>query len=238
MPYIGPDTIDLVIREDVPEVDPVTHEVLPQFDDHGRPTRTERTVSKRNCSLTVATATEVVGVAENRDNGMVVHYSAKAMLPFDADTVALTAVCAIRHDGRTYELVADAIPKRTLGGRPDHVRVYGTAEVATLERGEKVIITPTFGRDGTGQPEPLGAAVTVIARSVSPGNTTRQVGDDGELDAADFTVAFDLDVAVKDGDRITVRGRTGYARVMDNLEEWAGRSTRVVLVRSRLGGRR
>lgn len=227
MPYIGPDTIDLVIREAGVGVD-----------EHGRPARTEEIVPKTNCSLTVTTATESVGITANRDNGMVIRYTAKAMLPFDDDTVALKAISAIRHDGRTYELTADAIPKRTLRGEPDHVRVFAAAEETTLERGEQVTITPTFGRDLSGQPRPDGAPIVVVARSVSPGNTTKTIGDDGELDSADFTVAFDLDVPVKDGDRILVRGRAGYARVMDNLEEWEGRSTRVVLVKSRLGGRR
>lgn len=224
-PYIGPDTIDLVIREAAPGVD-----------EHGRPNRTETIITKGNSSITITSATESVGVMANRESGMVIRYAAKAMLPFDDDTRALTAVCAIRHDGRTYELSADAIPKWTLRGEPDHVRVFAAAEVTTLERGERVTITPTFGRDNSGQPRADGDPIVVVARSVSPGNTTRAIGDDGQLDSADFTVAFDLDVPVKDGDRLNVRGRNGYARVMDNLEEWEGRSTRVVLVKSRLGG--
>ena len=228
MPYLGPDVVDLIFRDDAPGLD-----------DDGHPNTVDRIiVGKRNSSVTVSTATEAKGVAANRDNGMVIRYTAKAMLPFDDDCLALTATCAIRHDGRVYELTADGIPKRTLRGAPDHVRVYAVAEVTTLERGEQIIITPTFGRDTTGQPRPYGPPLAVIARSVTPGNTTQTIGDDGAVDAADFTIALDIDVPIKDDDRVTVRGRTGWARVAVNLEEWEGRSTKVVLVRSRRGGRR
>ena len=226
MPYIGPDTVDLIFRD--PGVG---------VDDHGRPLKVDRVVAGiGNASVTVATATEVMGISANRRNGMVIRYAMKAMLPFVPDALALRSDCALVHDGQTFELSASAIPKRTLRGTPDHVRVYGTAEVPTDERGEQVTITPLFGRDLSGQPRPPGEPIVVVARSVTPGNTTRTIGDDGELDTADFTVALDLDVPVKDGDRIALRGKVGYARVSVLLEEWADRSTKYVLVKSRTGG--
>jgi hypothetical protein len=227
MPYIGPDTIDIIFRDPAAGVDP-----------QGRPNTVDRVIPKSNCSLTVATATSVEGVTANTQNGMVARYTAKAMLPFDNDTVALTSACAIRHDGRTYELSADAIPKRTLRGRPDHVRVFATCEVATLELGELVTITPKFGRDDTGQWLPAGEPFDVVARAVTPGNTAKQLGVSGEQDSADFTVVFDLGVPIKDGDAVNLRGRRGVVRVADHLEEWADRDTRVALVRVRTGGRR
>ncbi|WP_431231526.1 hypothetical protein ACQ856_18360 [Mycolicibacterium psychrotolerans] len=228
MPYIGPDGVDLIFRDPAPGVDA-----------NGQPNTVDREVTvPENCSVQVKTATEAVGVAVNTQNGMVIHYNMSAMLPFTDDTLALTSLCAIRHDGRVYELSADAIPKRTLRGAPDHVRVYATCEVATLERGELVTITPKFGRDDHGQPLPDGAPFDVVARAVTPGNTAKTLGVSGEQDAADFTVVFDLATPLKDGDAVTVRGRRGIARVADYLEEWANRDTKVALVRVRTGGRR
>ena len=228
MPYIGPDSVDLIFRDPAPGVD-----------DHGQPNTTDREVpGVGNCCVTVERATEAVGVAQNRDNGMVIIYTVRAALPFDAVTTTLTATSAIRHDGRVYELSADAIPKRTLRGAPDHVRVYATAEEATLERGELVTVTPKFGRDDSGQPLPDGTPFDVVARAVTPGNTAKRLGVSGEQEEADFTVVFDVAAAVKDGDAVTVRGRRGLARVSTFLEEWADRDTRVALVRVRTGGRR
>lgn len=228
MPYIGPDTVDLIFRDPAPGVDA-----------NGQPNRVDREVQGiTNCSVTVERATEVIGVAANTDNGMVIRYTARAMLPFDLITPLLKSTDAIRHDGRVYELEADAIPKRTLRGRPDHVRVYAAAEVATLERGELVTVTPKFGRDDTGQPLPDGVPVEVIARAVTPGNTAKRWGVSGEQDEADFTVVFGINDPVKDGDAVTVRGRRGIARISTHLEQWADRDTKVALVRVRTGGRR
>lgn len=222
-PYIGPDTVDLVIREAAAGVDA-----------HGRPNRTERIVPKTNACLTVTS------VVETRDVGRVVVYSAKAALPVDVDTRTLTKTDAIRGDGRTFDLTADALVKRTLRGTEDHVRVFGSLEEpigAVDATRELVTITPTFGRDLTGQPLPDGAPFDVMARGVKAGNTTATIAEDGTLEAADFTIAFDPDTAIKDGDRVSVRGRTGYARVSDVLQTSADASERLVLVRSRTGGR-
>lgn len=228
MPYIGPDSVDLIFRDPAPGVD-----------DNGQPNTVDREVAGvANCSVQIATATEAAGVSENRDNGMVIRYTVRAMLPFDATTTTLTSVCAIRHDGRVYELSADAIPKRTLRGAPDHVRVFASSEVSTMERGELVTITPKFGRDDHGQPLPDGVPVDVVARAVTPGNTTKRLGVSGEQDEADFTVVFGIDDPVKDGDAVTVRGRRGIGRVETYLEQWADRDTKVVTVRVRTGGRR
>lgn len=224
MPYIGPDTVDLVIREaDV------------GVDEHGRPNRTERIVPKGNSAI------QVTSVVETRETGRVVVYSAKAALPADDDTAALLNTDAIRADGKTFDLTADAIVKRTLRGNPDHVRVYATLEepVGVIDATrEQVTITPTGGRDDSGQPLPDGAPFTVMARGVKPGNTTRMMGDDGVLLSADFTVSFDLDTPIADGDRVTVRGRTGYAMVTVDLEASPDASEKIVLVRARTGGRR
>ncbi|ABW88407.1 head-to-tail connector [Mycobacterium phage Evanesce] len=227
MPYLGPDTIELIFRDPAPGVDA-----------NGQPNVTDRVVSKGNCALMVTTATEREGVTSNTENGMITRYVAKAVLPVDADTTALRAVDAIRFDGRVYELSADAVAKYTLRGAPDHVRIFATCEVATPELGELVTITPKFGRDDTGQPLPDGDPFDVIARAVTPGNTAKTLGVAGEQDAADFTVVFDAGVPIKDGDAVTVRGRRGIARVALHIEQWANRDTIVALVKSRTGGRR
>lgn len=222
MPYIGPDTVDLVIREAAPGVD-----------GHGRPNRTERTVPKGNSCVTV---TQTV---EKRDDGTpVTVYMAKAALPVDSDTSALTVLDAIAHDGRVYELNAGAIVKRTLRGNPDHVRVFGSHEAPIAETRELVTITPRFGRDDSGQPLPDGDAFDVFARAVEVGNTAARYGARSVVDEVDFTVTFDLDVPIKNGDAIDVRGRRGYVRVETDLEQWADRSQLCVYVRSTLGGGR
>lgn len=226
MPYIGPDTVDLVIREAAAGVD-----------DHGRPNRMEQLVPTPNSCLTITS------VMETRDTGRVIVYQATAALPVDAATRALRDTDAIRDpvSGMVFDLTADALVKSTLRGAEDHVRVYATLEkpVGAIDATrEQVTITPTFGRDLDGQPRDDGVPFVVMARGVKAGNTTRTIGDDGELLSADFTIAFDLDVAIKDGDRVAVRDRTGYALVSDVHEASADASERVVLVRSRTGGRR
>jgi hypothetical protein len=222
VPYIGPDTVDLVIRDPAAGVD-----------EHGRPNRVDRIVPKGNSCVTV---TQTV---EKRDDGTpVTMYLAKAALPADADTSALTVLDAIAHDGRTYELNAGAVVKRTLRGAADHVRVYGSHEEPIAETREQVTITPRFGRDDEGQHLPDGAPFTVFARAVEVGNTAARYGARTSVDEVDFTVTFDLDTAIKNGDAIDVRGRRGYARVETDLEQWADRSQLVVYVRSVIGGGR
>lgn len=228
-PYIGPDTVELVIREPAAGVD-----------EHGRPNRTERIVTVGNASITVSS------VVETREAGRVVVYSAKACLPPDSvDARGIKRTDAIRdaaHPERTFELIADGVMKTTLlTGTDDHVRVFAQLEqvIGELEfTREQVTITPTFGRDARGEHLPDGDPFDVMARGVKAGNTTQTLDVDGTLMSADFTVSLDLAVPVKDGDRITVRGRTGYARVADVLEASATASERVVLVRARSGGRR
>lgn len=222
LPYIGPDTVDLVIREPAAGVD-----------EHGQPNRTERTVSKGNSCVTVNQ------VVERKDDGTPVQvYMAKAALPVDPDTSALTVLDAIAHDGRVYELTAGAVVKRTLRGSDDHVRVFGTHEAPIAQARELVTITPRFGRNDQGEYLPDGPAFDVFARSVEVGNTAARYGARSVVDEVDFTVTFDLDVPIKNGDAIDVRGRRGYVRVETDLEQWADRSQLCVYVRSSLGGGR
>jgi hypothetical protein len=218
---IGPHTVDLVFRDPAPGVD-----------DNGQPNRVDRIVAKVNSNVTVTS------VIERRETGAVAVHEAKAALPVDSDTQALTAVDAIRHDGRVYELTADATTEYRLAGPASHVRVFGSNEEPVAETREITTITPKFGRDDEGQPLPDGVPVDVFARGVDPGNTAKHYGVSGELDEADFTVAYDLDAPVKDGDIVTVRGRRGYARVQKHLEQWADRSQLIVTVSTRYGGRR
>jgi hypothetical protein len=221
--YIGPDTVDLVFRDPAAGVD-----------EHGRPNTTERVVPKGNSCLTVTTA------IESRQDGTVVIYNAKAALPVDPDTVALKSTDAIRGDGKTFDLSGDAVVKRhLLTDEESHVRVFAMLEVPTLETGELVLIQPKAGRDDSGQPKPdPGPQRETIARGVYPGNTAKRLGFGGELDAADFTVVLDVDDPIRDGDVMTLRGRRGYVRVAKKLESWADASTKVVMVRSLMGGRR
>ncbi len=217
---IGPDTVELVIRDPTVGVDA-----------NGQPNRVDRVVAKSNSNVTVET------VVERREVGAVAVHKAKIALPVDADTQALTAVDAIRHDGRVYELTAGAYTAKRLVGPATHVRVFGSHEEPVNETRELTVVTPKFGRDDDGQPLPDGVPVEVLARGVDPGNTTKKYGSTGELDEVDFTVAYDLDAPVKDGDVVTVRGRRGYARVQKHLEQWADRSQLVVTVASKYGGR-
>lgn len=222
VPYIGPDTVDLVIREAAAGVDA-----------NGQPNRTERTVSKGNSCVTVNQ------VVERKANGTpVTVYMAKAALPADTDTSALTVLDAIAHDGRVYELTAGAVVKRTLRGAADHVRVFGTHEEPIAQSRELVTITPKFGRDDQGEYLPDGVPFDVFARAVDVGNTGARYGARSVVDEVDFTVTFDLDVPIKNGDAIDVRGRHGTVRVETDLEQWADRSQLCVYVRSTLGGGR
>jgi hypothetical protein len=220
MPHIGPDTVDLVFR------DPAAG-----YDANGQPNTVDRVVVKSNSNVTV---TQVV---ERRETGAVAVHQAKVALPADEDTAALTGADAVVWDGKTFELTADAYVARRLRGQATHVRVFGSHEEPLDETRELTTITPKFGRDDTGQPLPDGAPVDVVALGVDTGNTAKRYGRTGELDEADFTVAYPLGTVVKDGDVITVRGRRGYARVTTALEQWADRSRLIVLVSSKYGGR-
>lgn len=220
MPYIGPDTCTLVIREPATGVDA-----------NGQPNRTERLVADvGNSSCTITSMTETRGTAT------VAVYTLSAALPVTDDTRALSATDAILFDGKTFELTGDAALKTTLRGGEDHMRVFANLEVPIGEAAEVVTITPRFGRDDTGAPVADGAPFDVVARGVAPGASARRLGLVGELDSADFAVALALDVAVKDGDVMTVRGRRGTVRVTVDLEPWAARSQKVVSVTTRRGG--
>lgn len=225
MPYIGPDTVDLVIREPAPGVDA-----------NGQPNRTERIVPKGNSCVTVVDR-PLRGAPIDAGNAAVKVFHAKIALPADDDTAALTDMDAVAHDGRVYELSNDAVIKRTLRGAADHVRVFGSHEEPADTNREAVTITPRFGRDDSGTPRADGDPVTVFARGINPGNTTLTYGVSGAVDEVDFTIALDPDVVIKNGDAVTVRGRTGHARVEKYLEEWANRDQIVVTVRSVIGGR-
>lgn len=56
---------------------------------------------------------------------------------------------------------------------------------------EPVVITPSAGRDTSGDPVPAGDPFTLRGR-VAPGNTTRTYGAGGDLEEADFTIHFPL----------------------------------------------
>lgn len=73
----------------------------------------------------------------------------------------------------------------------------------------------TGGYDSNGDPIPPGAAVTLPALAVAPGNTAELFTTGGILDTAEFTVYLTLgyENAVSDDDLITVRGRECRARV-------------------------
>lgn len=219
-PYIGPDEVVALHRTATGAVGA-----------DGRPILEDREVPVGNASVTVATT------FERRDTGSVAVYNAKIALPVTADTRTLTADDAIRFGDLTFELQADPTVRTTLAGADDHVRAFGLVEVPVGTRRERVVVIPKGGRDDLGAWRPDGDPVVLLARGVTPGATTRTLDGDGTLDKIEFTVALDADAPVKDGDEMTVRGVTGWCRVVRDDEPYANASELVVTVSSRMGGR-
>lgn len=102
---------------------------------------------------------------------------------------------------------------------------------------ETVTVTPLFGNDNDGNPIDPGTPVVLTPIAIAPGNTTRQFGEGGDLDEAEFTVYLRLADAdkVKDDDRVEVRSRTCLARVQVWRSPRTGRGGVVVVCRSATG---
>jgi hypothetical protein len=217
---LGPDTVELVIRE---PVDP------PAFDAWGRPVLVERTATKGGCSWQVTGGTEELGGAT------IATLEAKGALAIDDDTAALTATAAIRHDGRLFELTTPGVTHLDGLGRPSHVRVYARwAEDVSL--GEAVVVVPAGARhDGIVDPD--GAPITLVARGVTTGNASVKFGATGPTVAADYTVVLDIDAPVADGDWLIVRGRECRVVIERQESEWIARRQLVALAVFRGGGR-
>lgn len=109
---------------------------------------------------------------------------------------------------------------------------------------ETVEVRSASGFDSNGDPVAAGPAVVLAPLEIAPGNTARIVGDDGALDAAEFTLYFGLrvrvdgqwvaaDTVIRDDYAVTVRGRKCLARV----QKWSsgGRGGVVVLCKSATG---
>ena len=101
-----------------------------------------------------------------------------------------------------------------------------------------VEVTPLFGNDANGDPQPAGAPVRLAVLEIAPGNAVIKYGQGGDLTDVEFSVYLPLrdEHKIKDGDEIVVRGR----RCVATVQVW--RSQRapnqgglVVLARSRSG---
>ncbi|MDO3327485.1 hypothetical protein [Mycobacteroides abscessus] len=227
----GPDTVTLVKR------DPVTDAGAPVVDAWGRPTYTERRIPKGRCSWAEHPAIEEIAGTQ------VAIVNAVGHLIVDADTETLTARDAVEFGDRLFEMQGPGVRRDALDGRPDHVRVEARfCEDVSL--GEQVTIIAAGRRGDRGTVEPDGSPVTVVARAVMLGNGTsapsasRRYGADGEVLSIDYTVVFDLDTEVRDGDWLIIRGRECRALVGVQLSQWADRNQLVVLAQSRVGGLR
>lgn len=221
---VGKDTVDLIFRD--PVLDGTNH---PTYEaDTGRPVYADRIVSKSDAKFTITGVTE---------NGSVATYSAKCALQVDADALALTAKDAIRHDGKVFEMSADARLKRTLlDGLDHHVRAFCSREEPVGSVAELVTITPRGGQDDDGRRQADGTPVDVEAIRVDAGNTAERYGAEGTTDEADFTVVLPLGSGVRDGDWITVRGRRCVARIQRQFSQHALRDQDVILAKFRGGG--
>ncbi|MCV7205303.1 hypothetical protein H7J71_25185 [Mycolicibacterium peregrinum] len=102
---------------------------------------------------------------------------------------------------------------------------------------ETVTVTPLFGNDDDGNPVPAGTPVVLTPIAIAPGNTTRQFGEGGDLDAAEFTVFLKLadEAKIADDYQIEVRGKTCLARVRVWRSPRTGRGGIEVLCRSATG---
>lgn len=216
---LGDDTVELVVRDE----DPGTP------DQWGRPTLTDRTITKAGCSWQVTGGTEELGGAT------IATLEARGMLPVDADTEALDSTAAVRHDGRLFELTTPGVTMHDGFGRASHVRVYARwADDVSL--GERVTVVAA-GRRHDGMVDPDGPPVELIARGVVVGDARIQFGGNGPTIAADYTVVLDLDAPIRDGDWLIVRGRECRAMVGRQESQWAERRQLVVLAQYRGGGR-
>lgn len=223
---LGPDTVQLVIREPVLDADDSQ-----TYDGNGRPVYWDRRVTRSGVKFTLEGVTETTAVPP------VAVYTGKAALVVDDVTRALTKRDAIEHDGKVYELSGDARVKRTLIDRLEHhVRVRFTREEPAGSTGERVLITPRGGQDDDGRRLPNGDPIAVDAIAVDAGNTAERYGAEGTVDEADFTVVLPLGSGINDGDWIRVRGRDCIARVQREFSQHAERNQDVVLARSRTGG--
>lgn len=220
---IGPDTVTLVKR------DPVMNAGTPVVDGWGRPTYTERRIAKDRCSWAEHPAFEEIAGTQLAVINAVGH------LVVDADTESLTAGDAVEFGTRLFEMQGPGVRRDDLDGNPDHVRAEGRF-CDDVSLGEQVTIIAAGRRTDRGAIEPDGAPVTVIARAVTVGDQRRRFGATGEVITAAFTVVFDLDTQVRDGDWLIVRGRECRALVGAQMSQWAERNELVVLAKSAAGG--
>lgn len=228
---IGPDTVTLVFR------DPAAG-----FDSLGRPNVTERTIDKGPLASPptpgCAFQFDKRPTEETDESGSVAMIRRPTCrLPIDADATALKATDAIRFNGTTYEMQGPAIIRESLDAGPDHVYV-DLEDLYDTGNGERVTITPNAGRDDDGNVIAGAPAFDVVAYDVQPGNTVAKFGPGGEVSEAAFTVVLPLDTQIRDDDWMTVRGKTGRARVQLHLTQYSGRSRKVVLVDTMSGGAR
>lgn len=102
---------------------------------------------------------------------------------------------------------------------------------------ETVTVTPLFSNDDDGNPVPPGTPVVLTPIAIAPGNTTRQFGEGGDLDAAEFTVYLSLadESKIADDYGIHVRGKDCFARVQVWRSPRTSRGGVVVLCKSATG---
>ena len=234
---LGPDTVELIIRDEVtaPQGTPqIGADGFPTFgvggtvpDSWGRPTVVDRAISKSGCSWQVSTGTEDIA------GTIVATLEGRGAFPVDADTRALTSSAAVRHGGRLFELTTPGVTQVDGFGRASHVRVYGRWS-ADVSLGERVLVVAA-GRRHDGVVDPDAPPVPLIARAVTAGNATVRFGAEGPTEEADFTVVLDLDAPVRDGDWLIVRGRECRAVVGRQESQWTELRQLVVVARS-VGG--
>ncbi len=98
---------------------------------------------------------------------------------------------------------------------------------------ETVTITPFADRDADGNPVSAGAAYSLTAKAVAPGNTMLAYRTGGDVEEADFTVFLPLGSVINDNDLIMVRGKKCSARVQVWDSAWnTGRGGVVVLAKA------
>ncbi|AUV60793.1 head closure Hc1 [Mycobacterium phage Rem711] len=224
--HVGADVVELIFRDPV-----LDDNDRPVLDAAGRPTFTERVVPKTGAKFTIDTVTESGTLPP------VAVYSAKCALQPDADALALTTKDAIRHDGKVFEMSADARVKVTLIDRiPHHVRAFCSREEPVASIAERVTITARGGQDDDGRRLPDGTPVDVLAFAVDAGNTAERYGASGTVEEADYTVVLPADAALRDGDWLTVRGRRCVARIQREFSQHPQRNQVIALAKYRGGG--